>query len=307
MGAEPLAGIAEIRQHARRTLVVAGQSGESLVDLDQVTAAVGLRKADLYAVDTEVSDRFSALLKTVASKVMGLLAISEKTIYIDESLPDGRRRFTQGHEIGHDVLPWHAGSFFHDDATTLAPDTRDELEREANAFAGELLFGAGKFTQIADESAPGLAVALDLASRYGTSAAAALRYYVEWSQRPVAMIALSSFETRRGAARSIRVIGEQSFASTSFANRYGTVESMFPSGYVTTANGAFHLAAESTTVGVGAMGDVHLATSRGVVTLHAEVFNNGRLRYLILARRSRLQGRRKELVDAQGNPLQRAL
>lgn len=307
MGAEPLAGIAEIRQHARRALVIAGQTGESLVDLDEVTAAVGLRKADLYAVDAEVPAQFSELLKTVASKVMGLLAISEKTIYIDESLPDGRRRFTQGHEIGHDVLPWHAGAFFHDDARTLAADTRDELEREANAFAGELLFGAGKFTQIADEYAPGLAVALDLAPRYGASAAAALRYYVEWSQRPVAMIALSRFETNRDGVRSIQVIADQSFTSTSFASRYGTATSMFPSGYVTTANGAFHLATESASVGVGAMGDVHLSTSRGVVALHAEAFNNGRLRYLILARRSRLQGRRKELVDTRGNPLQRAL
>ncbi|WP_295817959.1 ImmA/IrrE family metallo-endopeptidase [uncultured Microbacterium sp.] len=307
MGAEPLAGITEIRQYARRALVAAGQTGESFVDLDQVTTAVGLRKAQLYAEDGEMPPQFSAFIKSFASKVMGVLDIPEKTIYVDAALPDGRRRFTHGHEIGHDVLPWHAGAFYHDDATTLAPETKDDLEREANAFASELLFGAGKFTQIADDYAPGLGVALSLAGVYGTSAAAALRYYVEWSSRPMALVALSRYETNTAGVRGVRIMAHQSFTSMTFASRFGTVESMFPTGYVTTANGAFHLASESTSVGVGAMGDVHLVTSRGTVTFQAEMFNNNRLRYLVLTRRSRLQGRRKELVDAQGRPLQRAL
>jgi len=60
------------------------------------------------------------------------------TIVVAAQSPFRRQRFTVGHELGHLMLPWHAG-------TALACDTRALLtpaaawEQQANLFAAELL------------------------------------------------------------------------------------------------------------------------------------------------------------------------
>jgi hypothetical protein len=52
-----------------------------------------------------------------------------------------RRTFTLGHELGHAIIPWHAGTFFcHTDFNAKLDEfTTREVEAEANRFSSELL------------------------------------------------------------------------------------------------------------------------------------------------------------------------
>lgn len=62
-------------------------------------------------------------------------------VLLSRNLNTNRERFTLAHELGHLVLPWQVGSAFcHADITVVAGEgLHDEIEREANNFATELL------------------------------------------------------------------------------------------------------------------------------------------------------------------------
>jgi Zn-dependent peptidase ImmA (M78 family) len=74
------------------------------------------------------------------------LDCDSEVITINDSAKDGynpRHRFTLAHELGHVAIPWHAGTIRckTDDPTVVVGQKSlvDSQEREANAFASELL------------------------------------------------------------------------------------------------------------------------------------------------------------------------
>lgn len=62
-------------------------------------------------------------------------------VYVNNSLPLTRRRFTLAHELGHVLLPRHVGSIVDElDRDTSSEEPRYwEMEAEANRFAAEVL------------------------------------------------------------------------------------------------------------------------------------------------------------------------
>lgn len=301
MHPEPLDGIVDIRRHARGALVAAGALDKRFVPLDDVAAAIQLNQKDLFELRADTPPSLKSAIKKLSSKVLGLLAVKQRTIYVDPDLSPTRKRFTTAHELGHRVLPWQDGAFHADDQNTLAPTTRDEFEREANAFAGELLFGAGRFNDEADSEAPGIAVPLALAEQYGTSAAASLRQYAEWSGRPVALLAVSLFESKTAAGPRLQIISGQCVASPSFLLKYGSLNSILPSS-LGPDEPLFHVL-QTLESGVAAPTELTLETNRGKVKFTADSFCNRRLRFVLLYRRKLGSGRERILVDANGRPL----
>jgi hypothetical protein len=304
MTAEPLEAIDDIRQRARGALVAAGLADTQYVDLDRVTNAVGLHQADLFELGANAPSKLRDRIKRLPSKLLGLLAVKQKTIYVDPDLAPTRKRFTVAHEIGHRALPWQEDAFHLDDKNTLAPTTRDEFEREANAFGAELLFGAGRFNREADDEALGLATPLALSSLYGTSAAASIRQYAEHNHRPVALLAISRFETSNGAGFIRVLITDQCVTSPSFVTRYGHLDDLIPRSRLTPAQPLFHVMHDLAT-GVGDTTELTLDTKRGEVKFTVDTFSNGYLHYALLYRNNRASGRKRELVGLDGGPLQR--
>ena len=45
----------------------------------------------------------------------------QKRILLDKDLPPLKHRWNEAHEIGHDLIPWHAGMMFGDTEQTLTP------------------------------------------------------------------------------------------------------------------------------------------------------------------------------------------
>jgi hypothetical protein len=301
MHLEPLDGIVDIRRHARGALAAAGALEKRLVPLDDVAAALELNQKDLFELGADAPPNLKSAINKLSSKVLGLLAVKQKTIYVDPDLHPTRKRFTTAHELGHRVLPWQDAAFHADDQSTLAPTARDEFEREANAFAGELLFGAGRFNDEADSNAPGIAVPLALAELYGTSAAATLRQYAEQSGRPMALVAVSLFESAASTAPRLQIVTGQCVASQSFLRKYGSLNTVLPSSFGP-EEPLFHVL-RTLDSGVGAPTEVTLETSRGKTTFIADSFCNRRLRFVLLHRRSVTSGRERVLVDINGRSL----
>ena len=61
-------------------------------------------------------------------------------VIVNDNNPATRKRFTLAHELGHILIPWHLGSIIDDiDVPPSSPTFYGDLEREANAFAAEVL------------------------------------------------------------------------------------------------------------------------------------------------------------------------
>ena len=45
----------------------------------------------------------------------------QKRILLDKDLPPLKHRWNEAHEIGHDIIPWHAGMMLGDTEQTLTP------------------------------------------------------------------------------------------------------------------------------------------------------------------------------------------
>ncbi|MFF2389377.1 ImmA/IrrE family metallo-endopeptidase [Agromyces sp. NPDC058104] len=302
---ERLDSLIDIRKHARGALIAADATDDSFVPLERVAEAVKLRQADLFDLG---ADPPPALLRAMAklrtrSKLLGMLSVKQKTIYVDPDQTDRQKRFTTAHEIGHFVLPWQEESFHLDDRGTLSPTTKATFEREANAFAGELMFGAGRFNTQADSDAPGIATPLALAAEYGASAAATIRQYVEHSGRPLALLTTGLFEQRHRGGVHIPVFAGQCATSEAFDRRHGPLQGMLPSDRITPEMPLFHLLSQMPAQGVGDLTELTLLSSRGATKFKLESFSNGRARYLLLFRRTRLSGQQRQLVDVTGRPL----
>ena len=87
------------------------------------------------------------------------------------------------HEIGHYVLPNHQNDLYICDEQDLSFDAMIETEKEANAFAAELLFKGDLFTRQANDCDVTPESIKTLALRYDASFEATARRFVERNAR----------------------------------------------------------------------------------------------------------------------------
>ena len=74
-----------------------------------------------------------------------LISFNDKLIATEKSLDTVRMRFSVLHEIGHYVLPKHQNSLYICDRRAMGFNTQMVFEQEANQFAANHLFLAGRF------------------------------------------------------------------------------------------------------------------------------------------------------------------
>lgn len=114
----------------------------------------------------------------------------QKRILLDKDLPLLKHRWNEAHEIGHDVIPWHAGMMFGDNEQTLTPACHEIMEAEANYAAGRLLFLGERFVEEARSVGLTLDEIFALAKRFGNTKTSTLWRYVEQAHGGLAMVAL---------------------------------------------------------------------------------------------------------------------
>jgi hypothetical protein len=132
-------------------------------------------------------------LLTEAIKKLSLKALylpDSKRILLDADVPELKHRWSEAHEIGHSVIPWHEGMMYGDDQLTLAPSCHETMEAEANYAAGRLLFLADRFIAEAMSSPPSIALIRKLSIQYGNTITSTLWRFVEQAEAQRPMVAL---------------------------------------------------------------------------------------------------------------------
>lgn len=127
----------------------------------------------------------AALLPGQKKQPRGVLSYPDRIVGVDVSLRESphRARFTTMHEIGHFVLPNHQNDLYICDEQDLSFEAMIETEKEANAFAAELLFKGDQFTREANDAELTPEGIKSLALRYDASYEATARRFVERKAR----------------------------------------------------------------------------------------------------------------------------
>lgn len=188
-----------IRAHALRALETADALGRLPTPVTDVMEAAKLIVAD----EDELSESFvekirnnviraKKVLKKAISKIFGVLDVPGRIVYIHKAVPAIKRVFLKLHETGHSVIPWQRDVYcaIEDCEKTLAPEIADIFDREANAFASEVLFQLDTFKNEAADHQFGIGVPLKLSKKYGASVYSTVRRYVSSNHRTCSVLVL---------------------------------------------------------------------------------------------------------------------
>jgi hypothetical protein len=155
-------------------------------------------------------------------KWLGAYLFKADVAFVDFSQTAGRARFTEAHELGHQVIPWHRGAYV-DDEQSLFRDTEALLEKEANLAAAHLIFQGAPFFERAYDYPLSLRTPILLANEFEASLHSTIRFYVEQHAEPVAVVIAGRYPRYDGTVPIF-----QALESKAFHARFGPVATRFP-------------------------------------------------------------------------------
>ncbi len=205
---------------AEEALERAGVVGVIPTPLRTVGESGGIRDVvDIGSLSQAVTVARPGLLR----RVLGAYIFREETAFVDLSQARGRARFTEAHEIGHKIIPWHEAAYYLDDNEKLFKETKDLLEEEANAVASFLIFQGRTFGPRALEYETSIKTPILLSDLYGASIHATIRYYVKSHTQPLAL-ALAGRIVRPDGSLPVYLAAE----TESFRREFGAFAVSFP-------------------------------------------------------------------------------
>ena len=150
----------------------------------------------------QVYRRPTLLIDAIRKASLQALYIPDRRrILLDASLPKLKHRWSEGHEIGHSLIPWHEAIMLGDNSLTLTPACQEEVEAQANFAAGRLLFLRERFTEEARSLELSIEAVRALKETFGNTLSTTLYRVVEslGVDRPlVGMISGHPHLTKRG-------------------------------------------------------------------------------------------------------------
>ena len=152
----------------------------------------------LMVAGKQIVRRPTVLFDAIKKANLSALWIPDrKRILIDAATPRLKHRWSEAHEIGHSIIPWHVDLLLGDNEFSLNRDCHVRLEAEANYAAGRLLFLQGRFAEEARDRARGLSSVQDLKGLFGNTFTSTLWRYVEEAHGDSAMVGLVSEHPHR--------------------------------------------------------------------------------------------------------------
>lgn len=137
-----------------------------------------------------LSKKVQNFFLSAKQKIRGIADLRERTSYVP---PDpnniGRERFAKGHELGHNVIPWHnIDPAYLDDDESLGTSAKGVFEHEANFFSSEVIFQGQAFQKRARDFAPSFSAIFQLAKETGASNQATAWRFVEEQDEAIALL-----------------------------------------------------------------------------------------------------------------------
>ena len=235
-----------VLEHAKKSLLGANAIGRYPTQIPDIMSFAKITVSHDHQVHEGLYARFKRgagdLVKKAMSKLLGFLDVIGRIAYIDRSVIESRQNFLKLHETGHAVIPHQKKmyAFIEDCERTISPEISDHFDREANAFASEVLFQLDGFMSEAQDSAFNIQVPLKLGKKYGSSAYAAIRRYVSRNSKICCVLVFNppKLVVEKGFTASLRrfiesseyrkIIGEKKWPDELSAN--DEIGSIFPSG-----------------------------------------------------------------------------
>lgn len=197
-----------VERRARSLLDRASAWDRFPTPIEDIIAAAQLRVAPTSMFDPArilayVRDKTAAtasLIKFAISKVFGLYDSDERVIHIDDTVKESKQNFLKLHETGHHEMPTHRKAYrlFQDCDKTLAPETADLFEREANNFARFALFQGDTYARLAADCAFEIKTPMKLAGKFGASVYASTREFARTNPRACVVFILEPVEYVEG-------------------------------------------------------------------------------------------------------------
>ena len=231
----------DVRQFVAGVLRALGDPPPPL-NLDDVREVLRLDRryfggSDCSAVDEMVSGinvagkqlfrRPQLLVNVVKKAKLSALWIPEKRrILIDETRPKLKHRWSEAHEIGHSIIPWHAHLLLGDNEFSLHPACHAQLESEANYAAGQLLFLQGQFAERACCSPVGISAIQSLRQTFRNTLSSTLWRYVEELGDELPLVGLITVHPhRRGDVDDQKPDCRHFIRSGAFRSRFSGISS----------------------------------------------------------------------------------
>jgi hypothetical protein len=215
---------------AEAVLRDAGVMGVFPTPLDEVAEAAGIVETLNIS---QLPDVPAFKAPKALGRILGALHFGSRTVFVDGGQIEGRVRWTRGHEITHNVVPWHRTSLLLDDEERLFRRVEEQREREANIGAAHLLFQGGRFFENALSYETSLKTPILLADDFGASMHATIWYYVEHHPGDVALAVAGMHQRATGHVPIFRTV-----ESGSFRTRFGSLATHLPPSGLPVADGA---------------------------------------------------------------------
>ena len=208
---------AEVSKYAKKALRAADAVGQLPTPIDDLLAAA---KIGNLRIDEEVKQSFAARLKgstrqefySMWQKIRGIADLRERVTYVDDNTTPQRIRFAKGHELGHEVLPWHRldpGRF--DDEKSLTWEAEEIFDMEANFFSAEVIFQGSNFTRVVRDYTVRFNSIFHLADMHGASRHSTAWRYVEEQDESVALVTYWPNKFNAGIFRRGKVVASPNF------------------------------------------------------------------------------------------------
>jgi hypothetical protein len=193
---------------------------DQLFDIARVT---NVQELPNEAFLKTLSEQAKGFFRSAMQKLRGIADLREKTTYIPRDPHSGRELFVKAHELGHQVLPWHAvDSAYLDDNESLSPAAKVIFELEANFFGSETIFQGKRFRTLARDYQPSFDAIFSLADQHGASKQATAWRFVEEQDEALAL--LQYYPTNAIDENGNRVLNLWvSVGSPAFNRQYGAI------------------------------------------------------------------------------------
>lgn len=143
---EPPIKLEQVRQLQK--LDLSYYSKADLNFLDEMAHRAKLAGAPIL----NTAKRMVEVVEQAGLKGLLMLKDNDKKIFIDNEVPDLKRRFIIAHEITHDLLDWHRDLLLGDNEATLSPSCHQIIEAEANYGGRRIIFLGDRFQAEARDS-----------------------------------------------------------------------------------------------------------------------------------------------------------
>ena len=215
----------EVSNYAKRALRAADATGKLPTPIDDLLAAA---KVGNLKIDHDVKESFYARLngsakqafETMWQQVRGIADLRRRVTYVDENTSQTRVRFAKGHELGHQILPWHKlnpGRF--DDDKSLNCDAEEIFDAEANFFSAEVTFQGDRFSQIVRDYAFGFDTIFHVAQLHDASRHATAWRCIDEHDEAVALVPYWPCKFKLGDFYRGKIV-----ASSTFLRRFSVID-----------------------------------------------------------------------------------